>query len=171
MDLLSNGGSISAAPLLRMKQIGPLGTGKSAAVIAIVWFAHQHEVARWIGVTAYTHRAVINLMGDIGPTTAHMVFGTSSDLFKQGWGNDTPTRMTRAKLDLQETCKDIRLLIVDEMFTMTGKHFAAIEQQLFLTMRHCGRTPDSSHSLFGGIGVLLTGDHHHNRPVHGAPLF
>jgi hypothetical protein len=40
-----------------------------------------------------------------------------------------------------------------------------------LTMRDCGRTPDSSHSLFVGIGVLLTGDHHQNRLVHGAPLF
>jgi hypothetical protein len=136
-----------------------------------VWFAHQHGVARWIAVTAYTHRAVINLMGDIGPTTADMVFGTSSDLFKLRWGNDTHMRGTRANLNLQETWKDIRLLIVDERFTMTGKHFAAIEQQLLLTMRDCGRTPDSSHSLFGGIGVLLTGDHHQNRPVHGAPLF
>jgi hypothetical protein len=77
----------------------------------------------------------------------------------------------RAKMDLHETWKDIRSLIVNELFTMTGKHFAAIEQQLFLTMRDCGRTPDSSHSLFGGIGVVLTGDRHENRPVHGAPLF
>jgi archaellum biogenesis ATPase FlaH len=117
-----------------MKQIGPPGTGKSAAVIAIVWFAHQHGVARRIAVTAYTHRAVINLMGDIGPTTTDMVFGTSSELFKPRWGNDTPMRGTRAKLDLHETWKDTRLLIVDELFTMTGKHFAAIKQQVFLTM-------------------------------------
>jgi hypothetical protein len=67
-------------------------------------------------------------MGDIGPTTADMVFGTSSDLFKLKWGNDTPMRGTRAKLDLQHTWKDIRLLIADELFTMTGKLFAAIEQ-------------------------------------------
>jgi hypothetical protein len=155
LDLLSNG-DISAVPPLRMIQIGPPGTGKSAADIAIVWFAYQHGVARWIAITAYTHPAVINLMGDIGQTTADMVFGTSSDLFKLRWGNDTPMRGTRAKLDLHETWKDIRLLIVDEVFTMTGKHFAAIEQQL----RDCGRTPGSSISLFGGIGVLLTGDRH-----------
>jgi hypothetical protein len=86
-----------------MKQIGPPGTGKSAAVIAIVWFAHQHGVARWIAVTAYTHRAAINLMGRIGQTTADMVFGTSSDVFKLRWGNDTPMRGTRAKFDLHET--------------------------------------------------------------------
>jgi hypothetical protein len=60
-----------------MKHIGPLGTGKSAAVIAIVCFAHKHGVARWIVVTVYMHRAVISLMGDIGPTTADIVFGTS----------------------------------------------------------------------------------------------
>jgi hypothetical protein len=55
---------------------------------------------------------------------------------------------------------------------MTGKHyFAATDQQRFLTMRDCGRTPDSSHSLFGGIGVALTGGRNQNRPVHGAPLF
>jgi hypothetical protein len=82
LDLLSNGGSISAVPPLRVKQIGPPGTGKSAADIAIVWFAHQHWATRWIAVTTNTHQAVINLMGDIGPTTADMVFGTSSDLFK-----------------------------------------------------------------------------------------
>jgi hypothetical protein len=69
-------------------------------------------------------------------------------------------------LDLHETWKDIRLLIVDELFTMTGKHFAGIEQQL----RDCGRTSGSSHSLFGGIGVVLTGDHHQSRPINGAPL-
>jgi hypothetical protein len=38
-------------------------------------------------------------------------------------------------------------------------------------MRGCGRTPFSSHSLFGGIGVLLTGDYHKKRLVHVAPLF
>jgi hypothetical protein len=39
-DLLNKGGNISAVPPLRMKQIGAPGTGKSAAVVAIVWFAH-----------------------------------------------------------------------------------------------------------------------------------
>jgi hypothetical protein len=63
------------------------------------------------------------------------------------------------------------MLIVDELFTMTGKHFAAIEQTLFLTMGDCGRTPDSSNSLFDGIGVILTGNHYQNRPVHGTPFF
>jgi hypothetical protein len=53
-------------PTLRMKHIGPLRAEKSAAVVAIVWFAHNHGVARWIAVTAYTHRAAINLTGDIG---------------------------------------------------------------------------------------------------------
>jgi hypothetical protein len=104
-----------------------------------------------------------NLMGDIGPTTADMVFGTSSELFKLRWGNDTPMLGTQAKLDRHETWKDARLLIVDKLFTMTGKHLTAIEQQLFLTMRDCGPTPDSSHSMFGGIGVILTGDHHQAR--------
>jgi hypothetical protein len=47
-----------------------------------------------------------------------------------------------------------------------------LSNNLYSTMRGCGRTPDSSHSSFGAIGVvLLTGDHHQNRIVHGAPLF
>jgi hypothetical protein len=49
-----------------MKHIGPLRAKKSAAVVAIVWFAHNHRVTRWIAVTAYTHRAALNLTGVIG---------------------------------------------------------------------------------------------------------
>jgi hypothetical protein len=75
--------------------------------------AHQYGVARWIAVTAYIHRAVINLMGDNGLTTAHIVFGTSMDISKLRRGDDTPMRYTRAKLDLQFTWRDIRMVIVD----------------------------------------------------------
>jgi hypothetical protein len=63
------------------------------------------------------------------------------------------------------------LLIVDDLFTMTAKHFVAIEQQLFLTMRDSGRTHDSPNSMLGGIGVILTGDHHQRQRVLSAPLF
>jgi hypothetical protein len=86
---------------------------------------------------------------------------TSGDLFKQRWGSDTPMRGKRAKLGLHEMWKDIRMVIGNELFTMSGKHnAAAIEQQLFLTMRDCGRMPDSLNSVFGGISAVLTGDHH-----------
>jgi hypothetical protein len=103
-------------------------------------------------------------MSDIGPAFAQIMFGTSFDLFNLWWRNDTPMRGKQAKMDLEYTWKDTRELVVDELFTMTGKHFVAIDQHFFLTMRDCGRTPNSLNSLIGEIRVGLTGDHHQNRP-------
>eukprot|EP00873_Tetraselmis_striata_P028136 jgi/Tetstr1/448400/TSEL_035670.t1 len=157
---------------LRMLCIGPAGCGKSRAIAAFVWLLWQHGVADWLIMSAYTHRAVLDCLGDVSPALGSIVYNTTCELFRIDPRRNRPLIGKRARDELSQTMQGRRFLILDEVMMPSAEHIAAIDVQCKVGMRLAGciTGPQDSQRPFGGQMVMAFGDHHQHPCIKGTPL-
>lgn len=139
-------------PPLRMIISGEGGTGKSKVIQTITNRFQESNASRLLVKGAYTGIAASLINGK----TTHIIGSISQN---KGRLSD------EAKAKLQRFFLHVRYLIIDE-YSMIGKTvFAALSRNIGIGKQQAG-DPTSERS-FGGISVILCGDHHQFPPVMG----
>lgn len=130
---------------------GPAGTGKSQilkAVSRLMFLVGQQNAVSVVSFMGCASSLVSGL-------TIHKAFG---------FGLDMEAQITdESKQKLQLKWSGIRLLMIDEVSTLSCSYFHAMDRRL--KELFCNELP------FGGLHVLCFGDFHQCSPVVGAPLW
>ena len=119
------------------------------------------NLARYVALVAYTHRAVVPLM-DLGgqAATTSMFFGLDP---RHGYA----LRTNAAGVAAEERVRSIRGVILDEC-SMVGVHqLRNIEKRLRTGHPH---TPDGA-KAYGGVALLVCGDYAQHRCLGDVPVY
>jgi hypothetical protein len=132
--------------------VGKAGTGKSHTIAAI---SNSMEASQLIRA-AFTAKAAFLIKG----TTIHSAFSIPVEM-----GSRIFKPLTNEALKkFQEKMKGVKLIIIDEFSMLSQDLLAKIDKRL-------REATGKSHLLFGGISVILVGDHSQLLPVGGVPLY
>lgn len=141
-----------APPPLRLIISGEGGTGKSKVIQTVTARFKDKQSSQMLAKGAYTGIAASLINGK----TTHTLGAISQ--------RKTPMS-PEAKAKLQLFFKHVRYLIIDE-YSMLGKaFFAKLSRNISIAKQEAGQAASSE--SFGGISVILCGDHHQFPPVMG----
>jgi hypothetical protein len=138
---------------LRLLLSGEGGTGKSRVIQMITEMFELNKVSHWLKKTAYTGVAASLIDGKTTHTIASIQRGRKLS--------------SESKAKLAEKWKHTRYLIIDEYSMISKSHFAAMSLNIGIAKTQAGASHNDS--SFGGISVIICGDHHQFPPVACSP--
>ncbi|QRV95124.1 Helitron helicase-like domain at N-terminus [Ceratobasidium sp. AG-Ba] len=139
-------------PQLRMLLVGPGGTGKSQVLQNMTEAIKQARVEYKLIKGSYTGCAASLIEGE---TTHHLA--------RIPVGKKNYKLSAEAKKELVKKWGPVSYLIIDE-FSMLSKEFIA-ELSRNISIGKLGYSMENGDLPFGGINVILSGDHHQIEPV------
>ncbi|MGI4847167.1 MAG: AAA family ATPase [Janthinobacterium lividum] len=142
---------------LLMTVLGPGGTGKSYIIAALLKSLEIYSLRHRVVVAAYTGTAANN----IGGSTIHSLLGITGMESEQTASHTEGLRRSKSKKDW----KDVTLLIIDEISMVGARFFHEISGMLGVA-----KEMTDGDSIFGGIGLILTGDFLQLEPIMDASL-
>ncbi len=130
---------------------GAGGTGKTRVIEALVYLHEKLNMKFALKLAAFTGTAASNIGGRTLSSLAQV-------------GNHTTRNRTNTKR-LEETWKDVRLLIIDEVSMVSCPLLARLHQNL-IKGKH-----DQITAPFANMDILFVGDFHQFPPVKSIPLY
>ena len=160
---------VTARPFLHLVH-GPPGTGKSTVIKTVLAFFS--EVVGWQMHREYTVGALQAVVAtQLGGETLHHIAGIPAVRSK------TRSAQHGAGCDGKTSGKfsSLRFLIIDEVFMLSSKFFAEVEQAISRKTSEASffrRSPDGMSYSFGGSNVTLVGDMYQlDPPDNSFPLY
>lgn len=143
-------------PPLYLKLVGPGGTGKTRVIDSVTGFFEFRGQKALLLRSAPTGIAACLIEGQTLHSLGHMSVNRNGNL-------EISDKVRRL---LQQIWFAVQYLIIDEYSMLYKTFFALFSRRL--SIAKSAENPDALNQPFGGISVLLAGDHHQFPPVGAA---